>query len=282
VSAGADSAAPGVPAARVGPVALGRAAREYLPPVAVGATFVALWYLVIAALRVPPYIVPPPGAVIAAAVKNWAFLSHALLRTFLEAIGGFLLSIAVGVSASLVMAQSRVIERSLYPYAVILQTIPVVAIAPVIIVWFGPGVPSIVTVSFILAVFPVISNTTLGLVSTDHNLVNLMELNDASRAQMLLKLKIPYALPYIMGGLRIASGMSVIGAIVGEFVGGVGGVQGGLGYLIVMTAGMLQMAYLFAAALASCALGIAMFFLMNACSYLLLRHWHESSMQREN
>lgn len=259
-----------------------RAARDYVPPLAGGALFVAAWHLVTVLARVPAYIVPSPGAVVIAAAKNWGFLSHAVLRTFLEAIGGFVLAAVVGVAASLVMAQSRVVERSLYPYAVMLQTIPVVAIAPVIIVWLGPGVPSIVTVSFILAVFPVISNTTLGLVSTDHNLINLMELNEASWAQMLVTLKIPYALPYIMGGLRIASGMAVIGAIVGEFVGGVGGVQGGLGYLIVMTASMLQMAYLFAAALTSCALGIVMFFLMNGLSYLLLRNWHESSMQREN
>jgi len=259
-----------------------RAVRDYLPPLVFGALAIAVWYLVIALRHVPGYIVPSPGDVVAAAVKNWGFLSGAVLRTFLEALGGFALSTTVGVALALLMSQSRMIERSLYPYAVILQTIPIVAVAPVIIVWLGPGVPSIVTVSFILALFPIISNTTLGLVSTDHTLVNLMELNDASPGQLLLKLKIPFALPYIMGGLRIASGMSVIGAIVGEFVGGIGGVQGGLGYLIVATAGMLQMAYLFAAALASCVLGILMFFLMNGLSYVLLHTWHESSLQREN
>lgn len=261
---------------------LARAARDYLPPVAFGVLFIVGWNLLIALLRVPGFILPSPGGVVSAALKNWSPLWHALLRTFLEALGGFVLSIVVGVTLSVLMAQSKVIERSLYPYAVILQTIPIIAIAPVIIIWLGPGVPSILTVSFILALFPIISNTTLGLVSTDHNLVNLMELNEASRPQLLLKLKIPFALPYIMGGLRIASGMSVIGAIVGEFVGGIGGVQGGVGYLIVMTASMLEMAYLFAAALASCALGVLMFFLMNGISYVLLRNWHESSVQREN
>ena len=262
--------------------ALARAGREYLPPVAFGVLFVAVWYTIIIVLRVPGFILPSPGAVVAAAVKNAGGLSHAVLRTFLEAMGGFALSVIVGVALALLMSQSKVIERSLYPYAVILQTIPIVAIAPVIIVWLGPGVPSIVTVSFILALFPIISNTTLGLISTDHNLVNLMELNEASRSQLLVKLRIPYALPYIMGGLRIASGMAVIGAIVGEFVGGIGGVQGGLGYLIVATASMLQMGYLFAAALAACGMGILMFVAMNGVSYLLLHNWHESSVQREN
>ncbi len=264
------------------PGTLARAGREYLPPLALGALLIVFWYLAIALLRVPAFILPSPGAIVAAAVQNAGSLGPALFRTFLEALGGFALSIVVGVTLALIMSQSKVLERSLYPYAVILQTIPIVAVAPVIIVWLGPGAPSIVTVSFILSLFPIISNTTLGLVSTDHHLINLMELNEAARWQMLLKLRIPYALPYIMGGLRIASGMSVIGAIVGEFIGGIGGVQGGVGYLIVATASMLQMAYLFAAALASCGLGILMFFLMNGLSYLLLRNWHESSVQREN
>lgn len=259
-----------------------RLGQQWLPPLAVAVLFVTAWYGAIVLLRLPPYLLPPPHRIVLAAMDDWSNLVHASLRTFRAAMAGFVLSGCTGVAAAIIMAQSRVLERSLYPYAILLQTVPIIAVAPIIVVWLGAGTRAIVAISFIIAVFPVISNTTLGLISTDHNLLNLLELYGTSRWQQLLKLRLPHALPHILGGLKISGGLAVIGAIVGEFVAGIGGLQGGLGYLITVAARQLEMDHLFGAATLSCLMGIAVFFGISGVSHLLLRHWHESAVIREN
>ena len=150
-----------------------------------------------------------------------------------------------------------------------------------LVIWFGAGEGTIVAIVFVIALFPIIANTTTGLTSTDHNLVSMFELYNASWWQRTLKLKLPAALPYMMTGLRISAGMAVIGAVVGEFIAGIGGLRGGLGFLIASSAARIEMSTLFAAAVASSILGITIFVVVNLISARYLRHWHESAVQRE-
>lgn len=257
-------------------------AAQLLWPAGAAVVMIGLWYGSIWAFDIPRYLLPTPHAVVEAGIDNWDYLWHGIRLTFTSALVGFVLACGIGIAAATILSQSKVLEKSLYPYAIVLQTIPIVAIAPMIVVWMGAGRQAIVAIAFIIAFFPIISNTTLGLTSTDHNLVNLLELYSASRWQMLVKLRIPFAIPFIVGGMRISAGLSVIGAIVGEFVAGMGGRDGGLGYQIAESATMVRTTYLFAAAFAACGMGLLVFFAINAFSHLMLRNWHESSVTREN
>ena len=239
------------------------------------------WQVAVLVLRVPRYLLPPPTEIVAAWVARGNELLVALTSTFLSALLGFGLSIVIGMAVALLMSQSKLLERSIYPYAIMLQTIPIVAIAPLIVIWVGAGMPAVVIIAFLISLFPIITNTAAGLTSTDHNLVSMFELYNASWWQRMVKLKLPFALPYIMTGLRISSGLAVIGAIVGEFIAGIGGLRGGLGYVIVSAANRLEMPYLFAAALTSSLLGIIIFIAVSLVSARFLRHWHESVVRRE-
>lgn len=251
------------------------------PPLAVLVIALVAWELVTRLFAIPFYILPGPGRVVAAALENGPSLLDSVLTTFRASMLGFGLSGITGVLIAMLLSSSKLLETSLYPYAIVLQTIPVIAIAPLIIIWIGAGFKAVVTISFIISLFPVISNTTVGLTSTDHNLRNLFTLYNASRWQTLFKLRIPYALPFLLAGLRISSGLAVIGAIVGEFIAGIGGGRGGLGYLITVAAARMEMAYLFAAALSSSVLGIVIFFVVNWVTNRTL-HWHESTGKFEN
>lgn len=255
--------------------------RTAAPPLIAFGVLITAWHVSVTALQVPVYLVPTPAAVFVAAYTRFGDLMNSVTTTFLAALVGLAMSIFVGVTFSLVMSQSKVLERTFYPYAVILQTIPIIAIAPLVVIWFGAGTPAVIVIAFLISLFPMISNTTAGLVSTDHNLVNMFDLYNANWWQRIVKLKVPFALPYIMTGLRISSGLSVIGAIVGEFVGGIGGQRGGLGYVLTAAAIRLDMPYLFAAAFASAMLGITIFMVVSFVQNLTLRHWHESAVARE-
>jgi NitT/TauT family transport system permease protein len=259
-----------------------RALHTAAPPVGVFILFVLAWQAVCTALKIPHYLMPKPTDVIVAASDKADILSTALVSTFTSALLGLGLAVAVGMSTALLMAQSKLVERSIYPFAILLQTIPLIAYAPLIVIWVGAGMNAVVTISFIIALFPMISNTIAGLTSTDHNLVSMFELYNANWWQRMVKLKLPAALPYIMTGLRISSGLAVIGAIIGEFIAGIGGLRGGLGYVIVSAANRLEMSYLFAAALSSSVLGLVIFIGISFVSARFLRHWHESAVQLEN
>jgi NitT/TauT family transport system permease protein len=258
--------------------------------------FVIVWQALTTALQVPHYILPKPTEIVASLQGETAgILLGAMWTSFLSAICGYILAITVGLLAALVMTQNKLLERSLYPYAIMLQTIPIVAIAPIIVIWAGTDlvplglgpfklgevIKPVVIIAFIISLFPIISNATAGLTSTDHNLLTMFELYNANWWQRMWKLKLPAATPYIMTGLRISAGLAVIGAIVGEFIAGIGGSRGGLGYAIVSYANRLQMAPLFAAALASSLLGIIIFIAVSQLSARFLRHWHESAVRRE-
>jgi len=251
------------------------------PPVLVFVLFLVIWQGACVVFSIPSYLVPTPTEVVDATVQHADALWNAVWLTFESAMAGFLLSIVVGVVSAFIMSQAKWIERSFYPYAVLLQTIPIVAIAPLVVIWVGAGVGSIIVISFLITVFPIISNTNFGFLSTDPNLVSLVKMYNRSRWTMALRVRFPSALPQIFAGLKISAGLSVIGAIVGQFIAGMGGGNGGLGYLITSTAQNLQMSYLFAAAFASSILGLFSFGLVSLVTALFIGKWHESAMKRE-
>lgn len=276
----AESSATAVAAPRRGRWA--RAITFYLPPAIVLVVLLGAWEGIVVALKVPSYIVPTPFAVGQGFVNNWSSLLTATWYTLRDALAGFALSIIIGVVVAMLLAQSKILERAISPYATMLQTIPIIAIAPIINILIGTGEVGVSIIAFIIAVFPIISNTTLGLTSVDHNLLNLFQMYNASRWQLLWKLRLPNALPYLLGGVRISSGLAVIGAFVGEVFAGSGGEQGGLGYIIQFASYRLEMDVLFAAALLSALLGIVVFVSVTVVNYRMLHKWHESAARREN
>ena len=200
-------------------------------------------------------------------------LLNATLLTAIGSLTGFTLSFVVGFCIALLFSQSRIIERGLYPYAIFLQTVPIVAIAPLIVLWIGYGLQGVVAVSFIISLFPIIANTTAGLTQVDPRLLDLFILNNAGRWQILFKLRVPNAVPNMLTGARISSGLSVIGAIVGEFFAGYGTDDFGLGYLIIQTSGQAKTDYLFACILFCTILGLTIFTAVGLSSHYLLRRW---------
>lgn len=251
-------------------------------PVAVGLLFLALWQMAVTGLEVPQYVLPGPLAIFSALIDNWESLLRALLITLQVTFLAFVISVLLGVACSLLFIQSKWIEMSLFPYAILMQVTPIVAIAPLIIIWINDTTWALTVCAVIMAVFPVISNTTLGLRSVDPNLLNMFRMYRASRWQELIRLRIPGALPYFFGGLRISSGLALIGAVVAEFVAGTGGAKAGLAYMILQSSYNLQIPKMFAALLLITVTGILLFALMVWLSDLALRNWHESAMKTEN
>jgi NitT/TauT family transport system permease protein len=198
-------------------------------------------------------------------------LWRATLETALASIMGFLASAIVGMVIAIVLSSAGWVQRAFYPYAVFFQTVPIIAIAPLLVIWIGFGMPTVITSAFIVSVFPVIANTLSGLLSTDPALRDLFRLYGASTIASLLKLRLPYALPNILTGLRVAAGLAVIGAIVGEFITG-----GGIGGVIDISRTQQRVDKIFAGLLLASLLGITLFGLINAISYFTLRHWHAS------
>src|ERR1700683_4964911 len=246
--------------------------------VAVFATLLAVWQVVLWIFKVPPYMLPSPWAVARAVVARFPSLLNSLAITAAESLGGLIASIIVGVLIALFFAQSRWVRRMLYPYTILLQTVPIIAIAPLILMWVGAGTVAVALIAFIISLAPVIANTTQGLVSVDENLVNLFLMHNASPAQMLLKLRLPHAVPSLFVGIRIASGIAVIGAITGELFAGSSRVgEGGLGYSILYASSQLQTDYLFALVLAATVLGFSFFFVVMFLEWYFLHRWHESA-----
>jgi len=262
---------------------------DILAPVGVGILMLALWEIGVRLTNTPPYILPGPILVLQTLVQEWGTLFPSLLITMKITLFAFIAAVVSGLLISVLFTQSKWIERSFFPYAVILQTTPIVAIAPLIILWVRQLVPgpastfvSLVICAWLVAFFPILSNTTLGLNSADHNLINLFQLYRASRWQTLRYLRLPSALPYFLGGLRISGGLALIGAVVAEFVAGTGGTSSGLAYQILISSFNLQIPRMFAALLLTTMLGILIFVMLTLLSDRLLRHWHESAVRREN
>jgi NitT/TauT family transport system permease protein len=249
-------------------------------PIFVLALGLAGWELVVRIENVPPYVLPAPGLIIETLVADRALLLHSLLVTLLTTFEGFLLAACGGVALAILFNQSRLVEYSLYPYAVILQVTPIVAVAPLLLIYL-PQQAAVLACAWIVAFFPVLANTTLGLNSVDRNLSDLFSLYGASRGQRLWRLKLPSALPYILGGLRIAGGLSLIGAVVAEIAAGSVGAGSGLAYRIAESGYRLNIPRMFAALLLLSLAGIVIFYALSLINYLALRHWHESALQGE-
>ena len=251
-------------------------------PVAVGVIFLIAWELAVMAFSMPRYILPGPAAIGQSLVADWSILFRALMMTLQVTLAAFAISVVLGVLASLLFVQSKWIEMSLFPYAVLMQVTPIVAMGPSIIIWVDNTSSALVICAVIIAIFPIISNTTLGLRSVDPNLLSMFRMYRTSRWQELVRLRIPSALPYFFGGLRISSGLALIGAVVAEFVAGTGGTKAGLAYLILQSGYNLQIPRMFAALLLITVTGIALFALMVWLSDRVLRNWHESAMKVEH
>jgi NitT/TauT family transport system permease protein len=249
-------------------------------PLGVLALVVLIWHLAVHAFSIPPYVLPGPGLVATTLVSDGGLLWHSLLVTLATTFEGFLLAAVGGIGLAILFSQSRLIEYSLYPYAVILQVTPVVAIAPLLLIYL-PQPLAVLACAWIVAFFPVLANTTLGLASVDHNLIALFELYKASRWQTLWQLRLPAALPQMLAGLRIAGGLSLIGAVVAEIAAGSAGAGSGLAYRIAESGYRLNIPRMFAALLLLSAAGVAIFFALSLVNYLCLRRWHESAVRRE-
>jgi NitT/TauT family transport system permease protein len=217
------------------------------------------------------YLLPAPSSVFLAIWDNRGELAQAMLKTSASALIGFVLSTLAGVATAVLLSSSRWVQRAFYPYAVFFQTVPIIAIAPLLVIWFGYGMQTVIASAFVVSIFPVIANTLTGILSTDPALRDLFQLYGASPAVTLLKLRFPAALPQILTGLRVASGLAVIGAIVGEFIGG-----GGLGSVVDVARTQQRIDKVFAAVLLASVLGLALFGLINLISMLTLRRWHAS------
>jgi NitT/TauT family transport system permease protein len=239
------------------------------------------WELVVRLNAIPYYILPSPWLVLQTLVRDWDTLFPSLLVTLAITGAALLVATIAGVLIAILFTQSRWVEMSFFPYAVVLQVTPVVAIAPLIIIWVKNIPLALLICAWIVAFFPIVSNTTLGLNSTDHNLLNLFQLYGATRRQTLWYLRLPNAMPYFLGGLRISGGLALIGAVVAEFVAGTGGSQSGLAYRILESGYTLQIPRMFAALLMITGTGILIFLTLTGLSYVILKKWHESAVQRE-
>lgn len=256
---------------------------DVIAPVIVGLLAILIWDIFVRVTKTPPYILPGPFLVLKTLIKDWNELFQSLIITLQITLVAFIAAIISGLLVAILFTQSKWIERSFFPYAVILQTTPIVAIAPLIIIWFKNNTfAALVVCAWIVAFFPIVSNTTLGLNSVDHNLINVFQLYKASRWQTLLYLRLPSALPYFLGGLRISGGLALIGAVVAEFVAGTGGARSGLAYQILMASYNLQIPRMFAALFLITALGVIIFVVLTILSDFLLKNWHESAVKREN
>lgn len=252
------------------------------PPLLVLVLVLGAWALV--ALTVygdKNFIVPRPWDVVAAGYEKRSALFQGARITFVESAVGFGLAIIVGILTAFLMSQSKILERSLYPYAVFLQTVPIVTIAPIIVLWIGFGTTAVMVTSFIIAVFPIMNNTLLGFLSTDRNQLDLFRLHRASWLQRSWMLTFPGAIPHIIAGLRIAAGLAVIGAIVGEFIIGSGGIEGGLGVKVIFAQALLETDFLFALVITATLLSLFFFGVVSIAGRLLLQNWHESALKKE-
>ena len=255
--------------------------QKIIYPIAVGIILIAIWQGLVTGLNLPPYLVPSPLLMMKTLLTDWAMLGLALWVTVKITLFAFAVATILGVLISFVFVQSKRIESALFPYAVLLQVTPIVAIAPLIIIWVKDPTLSMIICASLVALFPIISNTTLGLRSVEPDLQSYFALNRASRWQVLWRLRIPSALPYFFGGLRISSGLSLIGAVVAEFVAGTGGTGAGLAYQILQAGFQLNIPRMFAALLLISLTGVFLFLFMSWLSRKALGGWHSSEITGE-
>lgn len=254
---------------------------KWVLPVLVLILTLLAWDRLVVWNEIPHYILPGPGLVFSTLISDWAMLFDALLVTVQISLMALAVAVIGGVGLAVLFTQSRWVEMSFYPYAVILQVTPIVAIAPLIFIYVDSRIAGLLLCAWLVAFFPVLSNTTLGLNSADHNLRDLFRIYGASRWQTLRFLQLPSALPYFLGGLRIAGGLSLIGAVVAEYVAGTGGIGSGLAFRILEAGYRLNIPRMFAALILIAVTGVIIFAGLSFLSHMLLRKWHESAIKRE-
>jgi NitT/TauT family transport system permease protein len=279
----AAQAAHGTTAVRDEPASRGGVSRtmRILVPTVMLALVVAAWWGIVIAYQIPRYILPSPADVAGAMITDWPILGRSLLNTLWTTFAALALALSGGVALAILMAQSKWIELALYPYAVILQVTPIVAIAPLILIYAPSTEFALLLCAWIVAFFPVLSNTTAGLKSVDHNLLDLFQLYGASRWRTLWLLQIPAALPYFLAGLKIAGGLALIAAVVAEFAAGSAGAGSGLAFRLLESQYRLNIPRLFAALILLSLTGVVIFAMTSLVSHLLLRRWHESALSRD-
>jgi NitT/TauT family transport system permease protein len=253
-----------------------------LLPLLLGVIFLGSWELLVRMSEVPVYILPGPLRIAASLAEGWDTLSDSLLVTLQITFMALLVAVIGGGGLAILFAQSKWIEASFFPYAVILQVTPIVAIAPLILIYVRNTELALLICAWLVAFFPILSNTTLGLNSVDHNLMDMMRLYRARRGQVLWYLRLPGAMPYFLGGLRIAGGLSLIGAVVAEFAAGTATAGSGLAYRILESGYRLDIPRMYAALVLLSGAGIVIFFVFSFLSWLILHKWHESAARREH
>jgi NitT/TauT family transport system permease protein len=243
---------------------------------------IIIWHFIVVLNNIPKYILPTPGDVVVSLFNDWPTLLPALMVTLRITFIALILALVGGVVMAIILVQSKWIELALFPYAVILQVTPVIAIAPLLLIYVPDTQTVLLIIAFLVAFFPILSNMVAGLKSVDHNLLNLFELYGASRWKTLIYLKLPAALPYFMAGLRIAGGLALIAAVVAEFAAGTAGQGSGLAFRLLESQYRLNIPRLFAALILLTGTGIAIFGLTSFIAWLGLHRWHESAIKREN
>jgi len=255
----------------------GPALTRILAPLLLGVAVLIGWEALVALREIPPYILPGPSRIARSLIADWDTLAAALAVTLSITAMALAAAVGLGVLLAVLFAQSRWLETALFPYAIVLQVTPVVAIAPLVIIWAQDVTLALLICAWIVAFFPILANTTVGLNAADRNLVDLFRLYGASRLQTLLRLRLPASLPYFFAGLRVSGGLALIGAVVAEFVAGTGGSASGLAYVILESGYRLQIPKMFAALALISAVGIVIFALLGLAAQLALRRWHETA-----
>ncbi|MEC7958597.1 MAG: ABC transporter permease [Pseudomonadota bacterium] len=247
---------------------------SFLAPIFTFILLLCSWELVVSFQNIPKYILPAPTDIFSSILLNYEELLLSTFITFRITILAFLVASFLAIFIAILFSQSKIIELSLYPIAVIFQVTPVVAIAPLILIWVGldNAEYAILILAIIVAFFPVLANTNLGIRSVEKNLSELFSLYEATRFKRLFKLQLPYALPFILTGMKTSIGLALIGAVVAEFVAG-SGTSTGLAWRIIEAGNRLDVPKLFAALILLVVLGIILFLLMSLIEKLLLRRW---------
>ena len=254
---------------------------KWLLPLSIMALAIYGWDRICVLNDIPKYILPRPGVVLETLVSDAPLLFGSLLTTLKITFLSLILAVAGGVGLAVLFAQSKWVEMSFFPFAIVLQVTPIVAIFPLINIYVDNQMAKLLLCAWIVAFFPILSNTTLGLNSVDRNLRDLFKMNGATRWQELWHLRLPAAMPYFLGGLKIAGGLSLIGAVVAEFVAGSSGQSSGLASRIIEAGYRLNAPRLFAALILISFTGIVIFLVLSLVSHLILRRWHESALKQE-
>jgi len=254
----------------------------WILPAIFGTILICLWYGLIAVFDIPKILLPSPTDILNAAWEERETLINASAQTGFAAVVGFITSVTIGYAMSMVLASSIYLKQTLYPFILILQMTPVIVMIPIFVIWLGMGLPSITAITFIIGFFPVVANTTMGLVSTDRNLLDLFKMCGASKAQEIFNLRVPFAMPYFLTGLKIAGTLAPIGAITGDiFAGSASSNQGGIGFMTIVYNSQLKIPALFATAFTACILGFIFVGCVNLLHWYLLKNWHDSMIRKE-